>query len=383
MGIDTLMLGPFPTPGVAFITRAYRADAGVVISASHNAFQDNGIKFFTSEGYKFPDEWERKIENYVHHNTFDDSLPLDQELGRNTKIHDADGRYIEFCKATFPRKLSLRNLRIVIDCANGASYKVAPLVFKELDAEVFSYSCLPNGLNINLDCGSLHPAIIQKGVIDHRADVGIALDGDADRLIMVDENAQIIDGDTILGICAKDFKKKGLLKNDVVVSTVMCNLGFVKSMEEAGIRVVKSPVGDRYVIQRMIEEEAVLGGEQSGHMICLSHNTTGDGIVSALQVLGIMIETQSKLSDLAAGVKKYPQALLNIKVSSKPPLETLPKTQQAVKKAEGLLGEQGFVLLRYSGTEPILRITVQGPKQRQVNEVASDIAKCAQQEIGG
>jgi phosphoglucosamine mutase len=219
-------------------------------------------------------------------------------------------------------------------------------------------------------------------VIDHQADVGIALDGDADRLIMVDENSQIVDGDTILGICAKDFKKKGVLKNDVVVSTVMCNLGFVKSMEDAGIRVVKSPVGDRYVIQRMIEEGASLGGEQSGHMICLDHNTTGDGIVSALQVLRIMIETESKLSDLAASIKKYPQALLNVKIGSKPRLETLPKTNQAIKKAQELLGDQGFVLARYSGTEPILRITVQGPKQKQVHELASSIAKCVQEEIG-
>lgn len=382
MGIDTLMLGPFPTPGVAFITRAYRADAGVVISASHNAFQDNGIKFFSSEGFKFPDEWEAKIEKLVHLNQFEDALPQDDDIGKNSKIHDADGRYIEFCKATFPRKLSLRNLRIVLDCANGASYKVAPLVFKELDAQVYPYGCMPNGLNINENCGSLCPRSIQKEVIDHRADVGIALDGDADRVIMVDENAQLVDGDTILGICAKDLKKRGLLKNNKVVSTVMCNLGFIKSMQEADIEVIQSAVGDRYVIQDMLKHEANLGGEQSGHMICLDHNTTGDGIVSALQVLRIMIETESKLSDLAASIKRYPQVLINVKVSSKPQLNTLLETQKAIQMAEEQLGNNGAVLVRYSGTENILRVTVQGNKQKQVNQMADQIARTAQMEIG-
>ena len=381
MGIDTLMLGPFPTPGVAFITRAYRAHAGVVISASHNAFYDNGIKFFNSDGYKFPDNWERQVEQLVYLNDFQDSLPLDTEIGRNSKIHDADGRYIEFCKATFPRKLSLRNLKIVLDCANGASYKVAPLVFKELDAEVHLYGCAPNGLNINEDCGSLFPATIQKGVIDHHADVGIALDGDADRVILVDENAQIVDGDTILAVCARDFKKQGLLKNNKVISTVMCNLGFVKSMEESGIEVIKSAVGDRYVLQEMVSHHANLGGEQSGHMIFLDHNTTGDGIVSALQVLKIMIETDSKLSELASTVKRYPQSIVNVKVPQKPPIETLSETQKAILNAEHQLGDQGIVLVRYSGTESILRVTVQGAKQKQVSQLASLIAKTAQSEI--
>lgn len=383
MGVDTLMLGPFPTPGVAFITRAYRADAGVVISASHNHFVDNGIKFFDSEGFKFPDSWEREIEEMVHLNQYQDVLPPDAEIGRNSRIYDADGRYIEFCKATFPRKLSLRNLKIVLDCANGASYKVAPLVFRELDAELHLYGAAPNGLNINADCGSLHPATIQKGVIDHSADIGIALDGDADRVVLVDENAQIVDGDTILGICAKDMMKQGLLKNNLVIATVMSNLGFVKSMQEAGIDVVRSAVGDRYVIQEMLKSGAILGGEQSGHMICLDHNTTGDGIVSALQVLRIMIETESKLSDLAASIKRYPQTLLNVKVSSKPPLDSLVETQKLIQQAEEALGDNGFVLVRYSGTEPILRVTVQGPKQKQVHQLATAIAKSAQIEIGG
>ncbi|MGK5594732.1 MAG: phosphoglucosamine mutase [Parachlamydiaceae bacterium] len=382
MGVDTLMLGPFPTPGVAFITRAYRADAGIVISASHNPYYDNGIKFFSSEGFKFPDAWEREVEALVAHNQFDDALPQDADIGKNSKITDADGRYIEFCKATFPRRLSLKNLTLAIDCANGASYKVAPLVFRELDATVHLYGCNPNGLNINEQCGSLFPSNIQKAVIDMKADVGISFDGDADRVIMIDENAQIVDGDTILGICARDMKRKGILKNNTVVSTVMANLGFIKAMEEAGIEVVKSAVGDRYVIQEMLKYDANLGGEQSGHTIFLDHNTTGDGIVSALQVLRIMIESDSKLSDLAAWIKHFPQSLINVRVKNKPPLESLTATQKAIKDAEAILADSGFVLIRYSGTEPTIRVTVQGAKKKLVNALAQNIAQVIQQEIG-
>lgn len=382
MGVDTLMLGPFPTPGVAFLTRAYRADAGVVISASHNLFFDNGIKFFSSDGFKFPDSWEKQIEELVAIGEFQDALPADSDIGKNSKIHDADGRYIEFCKATFPRALSLKNLKVVLDCANGASYKVAPLVFRELDAEVHLYGVAPNGLNINQECGSLHLATIQKGLIDHHADIGIAFDGDADRVILVDENAQVVDGDILLGICARDLKKRGALKNNIVVSTVMSNLGMIKTLEESGIRVIQSAVGDRYVIQEMLKHDANLGGEQSGHTIFLDHNTTGDGIVAALQVMRIMIETDSKLSDLAASIKRYPQELINLSVPSKPPLEKLVQTQKTIKEAEILLGQEGHVLVRYSGTEPILRVFVQGPKHKQVSQIASSIARQAENEIG-
>ncbi|HRD55962.1 MAG TPA: phosphoglucosamine mutase, partial [Parachlamydiaceae bacterium] len=323
MGVDTFMLGPIPTPGVAFITKAYRADAGIMISASHNPYYDNGIKFFSSEGFKFSDSWEKEIEKLVEKNNFKDFLPADDEIGKNTKINDADGRYIEFIKATFPKKKSLKNLKIVLDCANGAGYKVAPLVFKELDAEVFIYGTSPNGLNINQACGSLHPELAQKAVIDHQADVGIALDGDADRVIMVDENAQIVDGDTILAICAKDMMQRGKLANQLVISTVMANFGFLKAMKDLGIQVICSAVGDRYVIKSMLENGAILGGEQSGHIIFSEQNPTGDGLVSALQVLRIMVETDSKLSDLASILEKYPQALINVKVSKKPELKTL------------------------------------------------------------
>lgn len=382
MGVDTLMVGPFPTPGVAFITRAYRADAGIVISASHNPFYDNGIKFFSSEGFKLPDQWEAEMEALVHKGNFDDCLPKDDDIGKNTKIHDADGRYIEFVKATFPRKLSLKNLTVVLDCANGASYRVAPLVFRELDATVHVYGNTPNGLNINDNCGSLHLETIQKAVIDHKADVGIALDGDADRVIMIDENAQIVDGDTILAICARDMMKRGLLRNNTVVSTVMANLGFIKSMEEAGIKVVRSPVGDRYVIQDMLKYDANLGGEQSGHMIFLDHNTTGDGLVSALQVLRIMIETESKLSDLAAVFKKYPQVCINVEVSSKPVLDSLKSVKDAIIEVETLLAGNGRVLVRYSGTENICRVMVEGPKLKQVQQLAQTIAASVINEIG-
>lgn len=382
MGIDTLMVGPFPTPGIAFITRAYRADAGIVISASHNPYYDNGIKFFSSEGYKFPDSWEQQMEEIIARNDFSDSLPPDNDIGKNSKINDADGRYIEFVKATFPRKQTLRNLKVVLDCANGAGYKVAPLVFRELDAEVFVYGNTPNGLNINDGCGSLHPEMVQKGVIDHHADVGIALDGDADRVIMVDENAQILDGDTILAICARDMMRKGLLRNNKVVSTVMSNFGFVKGMEDLGIEVIKSQVGDRYVIQDMIKHDANLGGEQSGHLIFLDHNTTGDGLVSALQVLRIMIETDSKLSDLASVVKRYPQACVNVKVSSKPPLDKLITVQDAISQVEEHLADSGRVLVRYSGTEDICRVMVEGPNLKKVNQMANSIAGAVEKEIG-
>ena len=329
-----------------------------------------------------PDTWEEEIESLVVQNDFRDCLPEDYDLGRNTKIIDADGRYIEFVKATFPRGQSLKNLSIVLDCANGAGYKVAPLVFRELDAKVYSYGVHPDGLNINQNCGSLHPGTVQKGIIEHRADVGIALDGDADRVVMVDENAQIIDGDTILAICARDMFKRKLLKNNRVVGTIMSNLGFIKAMENLGISVIKSQVGDRYVIQDMLLHDANLGGEQSGHVIFLDHNTTGDGLVCALQVLRIMIETDAKLSDLASFVQRYPQTCVNVKVASKPPLESLGKVREAIENVESLLGNTGRILVRYSGTENICRVMVEGAKYKQVIQLAQGVAASIHEAIG-
>lgn len=382
MGIDTLMVGPLPTPGVAFITRAYRADAGIVISASHNPYYDNGIKFFSSEGFKLPDSLEKQIEEIVLKGDFQDCLPHDNQIGKNTKISDADGRYIEFVKGTFSRRLSLKNLKIALDCAHGAAWRVAPLIFQELDARVFVMGNAPNGLNINYQCGSLHPETVQKAVIEHGADIGIALDGDADRVILVDENAQIVDGDTILAICAYDLKRQGRLSQNSVVGTVMSNFGFVKAMEKLGITVIRSSVGDRYVIQEMLKHDVNLGGEQSGHLIFLDYNTTGDGLVAALQVLRIMIETESKLSDLARIVEKYPQALINVPVKNKPAFEEMPRLTKAIAFVETSLGDQGRVLVRYSGTENICRVMVEGPRQKQAAEMGETIASVIRKEIG-
>lgn len=381
MGVDTLMLGPLPTPAVAFITRAYRADAGIVISASHNPYHDNGIKIFTSDGMKLPDEVEGEIERMIAQGDFAD-MPPDHELGRNKRIEDAGGRYIEFVKATFPKGRTLKGMKIFLDCANGAAHRVAPLVFWELDAHVVVKNNEPNGININDHCGSLHPSLIQKGVIEHQADVGIALDGDADRLIMVDEKGHIVDGDTILAICAHDLKRRDQLKNNRVVATVMSNYGVVKFLESLGIEVFLSKVGDRYVIQDMLQNKAFLGGEQSGHLIFLDHNTTGDGLVSALQVLKIMIESESTLSDLASCVKKFPQVLINIPVKKKPPLEKVPGLQRAIKEVESDLADHGRVLVRYSGTEDLCRVMVEGPKKHQVDTLAQSIVKVIEKEIG-
>ena len=381
MGVDTLMLGPLPTPAVAFITRAYRADAGIVISASHNPFYDNGIKIFTSDGMKLPDDVEHEMEKMISENNFDE-LPLDKEVGRNKRIEDAGGRYIEFVKATFPKGKTLKGMKIFLDCANGAAHRVAPLAFWELDAELVVVHNEPNGININQMCGSLYASVIQKGVIESQANVGIALDGDGDRLIMVDEKGHIVDGDTILAICAHDLKRRDNLKNNLVVATVMSNYGVIKYMESLGIEVVTSQVGDRYVIQEMLNRKAYLGGEQSGHLIFLDHNTTGDGIVSALQVLRIMMESESTLSDLASCVKKFPQTLINVTVSKKPPLDQISGLSKAIKDVEDELAGQGRVLIRYSGTELLCRVMVEGPKKHQIDELAKKLSKKIEKAIG-
>lgn len=382
MGADTLMVGPLPTPGVAFITRAYRATAGIVISASHNPYYDNGIKIFNAEGFKLSDTIEEEIEYLAMKNHFEDALPIDSEVGRNKRIEDADGRYIEHLKATFPKGKNLKGLKVFLDCANGAAHRVAPLVFWELDAEIFVVGSEPNGLNINEGYGSLHPQVVQKGVVERKADVGIAIDGDGDRVILVDEKGHIVDGDTILAICAYDLKRRDSLKNDRVVGTVMTNFGVVRFMKSHGIEVITAKVGDRYVIQDMLSNKAFLGGEQSGHLIFLDHNTTGDGLVSALQVLKIMRENEAKLSDLAAQITKLPQVLLNIAVKRKPPLASLRKVQKAIRDVEKALGDEGRVLVRYSGTEKLCRVMIEGPKKTQIEKMAEKIASELRQEIG-
>ena len=381
MGIETLMLGPIPTPGVAFITRAYRADAGIMISASHNPYRDNGIKIFSSDGFKIGQAVEERIEAMIVSKSFG-KLPDDHAVGKNKHVRDATGRYIEYAKATFPKGRTLKGLRIVLDCAHGATYRVAPSVFEELDAEVICYGCEPSGCNINEGCGALWPSTIQKAVIEHEADVGIALDGDGDRLIMVDEKGHIVDGDMLLSICASDLKKRQALPENRVVATVMTNFVVLRYLESQGIQVTISPVGDRHVLQHMLETQAVLGGEQSGHMIFLDYNTTGDGIVSALQVLRIMIESESTLSDLTACIVKSPQALINVPVTKKVPLETLTNVQGVLQEVKEILGDSGRILLRYSGTENICRVMVEGTKKHQVDSLAKTIVDVVEAEIG-
>lgn len=382
MGVDTLMVGPFPTPGIAFITRAYRADAGIMISASHNPYYDNGIKIFNGEGFKLVDHLEHEMEELITKNNFDKYLPKDAEVGKNRRIQDADGRYVEFVKATFPKGKTLKGLKIVLDCANGAAHRIAPLVFQELDAEVFVYGNEPNGTNINEKCGSLHPEFIQAKVLEHQADIGIALDGDADRVIMVDEKGEIVDGDTILAISALSLKKQNKLKNGKVVATVMTNLAIIKFLESLDIKVFVSKVGDRYVIQDMLTHGALLGGEQSGHLIFLDHNTTGDGMVTAMQILRIMLEDGTKLSKLSSLVKKYPQTLLNIRVKEKPPIDDLKDVKKAIKSVEKVLGGDGRVLVRYSGTENLCRVMVEGPKKALINKLAQEIGIEIKKTIG-
>ncbi len=375
MGIDTLMVGPFPTPAVAFITRALRADAGIVISASHNGYRDNGIKLFSSDGYKWPDALQSELESLVRRNDFAGDLPDDDEIGRNFRISDADGRYVEFAKAAFPKHLSLKGIKLVLDCANGAAHRIAPLVFRELDAEVIAHCTAPNGLNINAACGSLYPEVIQKAVIEAKADVGIALDGDADRIVMVDEHAQVIDGDTLLAICALDMKKRGVLHRDALVATQMSNLGFLEAMGKIGIQVCQVPVGDRHVIQKMRDEGYRLGGEPSGHLIFFEHNTTSDGIVTALQVLRIMIESSSRLSELATVMKRFPQVVKNVPVGDKPPLESLPGFSAMRAKAQNRLGKSGRILVRYSGTENVCRVMVEAPQFQLAEQLAQKLAQ--------
>ncbi len=382
MGVDALLLGPLPTPAVAFITRSLRADAGVMLSASHNPYMDNGIKFFSNDGFKLPDELERQMEAFIASGELDDIRPTAAEVGKAYRIDDALGRYIEFIKNSFPKGMTLDGLKIVLDVANGAPYKVAPRIFTELGAQVIVYSDKPNGMNINDRCGALYPEVVRKGVIDHRADVGISLDGDGDRCIMADDDATVVDGDHVLAIAALDLKAKGLLANNAIAVTVMSNLGLFRAMDEASITVHRTKVGDRYVINAMVKEGLNLGGEQSGHVIFSDYTTTGDGLITALQILRIMRETGRKLSDLRRVMQRYPQALVNVAVRDKPPIETLEGVQETVRGIEQALGEEGRVLVRYSGTEYVARIMVEGREEREVKAHAERIGDAFRAALG-
>lgn len=374
LGVDVLIIGPLPTPGVAYITRSLRADAGIVLSASHNPYEDNGIKFFRHDGYKLDDSIEARIERLVFSGEIENVRPTAGKIGKAFRIDDALGRYVEFAKQSFPRGRTLESLKIALDCANGAAYKASPHILRELGADVIVAHNAPNGTNINADCGSTHPHEIQRLVRETGAHVGITHDGDADRALLCDENGEVVDGDEIMAIAALDFLKAGRLHHDTLVATIMSNFGLDETLQAAGGKVLRTKVGDRYVIEAMMRDGLNVGGEQSGHMIFSDYATTGDGIVSALQVLRIMIETGQPLSELKKVLKKYPQAQRNLKVKEKPPLEELTVVQRLLTETEKALDGRGRVLLRYSGTEPKIRLLIEGREEDLINSHADRIA---------
>jgi phosphoglucosamine mutase len=373
MGADVMLCGPLPTPGIAFITSSMRADAGVVISASHNPYQDNGIKVFARDGFKLPDEVELEIERLMT-SDLERLRPGPADIGKATRIEDAVGRYVVFLKATFPKDRTLDGVRIVVDCAHGAGYRVAPLVFAELGAHVTAVGVDPDGKNINEAVGALHPEKMCELVRHHRADIGIALDGDADRVIICDEKGEVVDGDAIMALCATRMLKRGTLRKSTLVTTVMSNIGLERAVTGAGGRVIRTQVGDRYVVEEMKRGGYCFGGEQSGHLIFLDHATTGDGIVAALNVLSIMIEESRPLSELSRVMTRSPQVLVNVKVGEKRPIEALPTVTALVERVERELGSDGRVLVRYSGTEPKARVMVEGPDETRIAGYAREIA---------
>lgn len=382
LGADVLLIGPLPTPGVAYITRSLRADAGIVLSASHNPYEDNGIKFFRHDGYKLDDEIEARIENLVFSGEIESIRPTAGKIGRATRIDDALGRYVEYAKQSFPKGLKLEGMRVAIDVGNGAAYKSSPCILRELGAELIVAHNTPNGRNINRECGSTHPEEIQRIVKETRADVGISHDGDADRVLLCDEKGEVVDGDEIMAIAALDFMKAGRLAQNTLVATVMSNFGLNETLESNGGKVLRTKVGDRYVIEAMMKQDLNVGGEQSGHMIFRDFSTTGDGIVSALQILRIMAETGTPLSKLKECLKKYPQAQRNLRVREKKPLEQLPKVLELVQKTEKELEGAGRVLLRYSGTEPKIRLLIEGRDGDKINAQADRIQELVLAEIG-
>lgn len=377
-GIDAVMVGVLPTPAVAFLTKSLRADAGVVISASHNPYYDNGIKFFDANGQKLPDVTEIEIERMIENN----EPSVDSEnIGRATRIETAIGRYVEFVKNTFPKAIDLKGLKIVLDCANGAAYRVGPLALSELGAELILINVKPDGMNINDQCGAVHPESMVSAVKKHDADVGISFDGDADRVVFADENGEILDGDKIMGVCAIEMMKSGDLRNNTIVATVMSNLGFEHSMNKNGVKLIRSQVGDRYVMEDMIKHGCNLGGEQSGHLIFSDLNTTGDGLISSMQLLSVMVNSGKTLSELCSFIETYPQVLKNVAVKSKISLEKLDNTTKLISKIEKELGSGGRVLVRYSGTETKLRIMTEGQDKAAIVAFADEIAACAISEI--
>lgn len=378
-GTDIQLIGPMPTPGLAYLTRTLRADLGIMISASHNPFHDNGIKFFSGHGFKLPDATELMIEEYLAQPM--QTVPSHQ-LGKASRLSDAVGRYIEFCKASVPYLTDLSGLKIVVDCANGATYHVAPNVLRELGAHVIPINNKPDGLNINEQCGSLHPESLQQAVLAHEADVGVALDGDGDRVIMVDHKGEVLDGDEILYIIAREHFVHARLKGGVV-GTVMSNLGLEQALRTLGIEFIRAQVGDRYVLEKLQQQGWTLGGESSGHIICLDVTTTGDGIIAALQVLYAMTTSGRGLHELKSQMHKYPQIIRNISVNQKvDDMLSIPSISDAVQAVQVELGQQGRVLLRYSGTEPVVRVMVEGQEKNQVTRLVDELTQVVSSALG-
>ncbi len=373
MGVDILLVGPLPTPGISFITTSMRADAGVVISASHNPFQDNGIKLFGPDGYKLADEKELEIEDLIFSQKMEALRPVADEVGKAARIDDVRGRYIVFLKNTFPKEYTLDGFRIVLDCANGATYRVAPYVFEELGAKVTTLSADPDGENINKGCGALYPERMAQKVKETGSDIGLAFDGDGDRLIVCDEKGEIVDGDHIMAICAQDLMKRRKLKKKTLVTTVMSNMGLEVSMADMGGKMVRTAVGDRYVVECMRKEGYSFGGEQSGHLVFLDHNTTGDGILAGLQLLSVMKKHGKPISELAGIMESFPQVLKNVKTSTRLSVTEIPKFASTQRKLEEKLDGKGRILVRPSGTEPVIRVMVEGENDTLINDVADEL----------
>ena len=382
MGGYAYLVGVLPTPGIAFVTQSMRADAGIVISASHNPYQDNGIKIFSGNGFKLSDDEEEEIEKLILGNKLPEMVPPVREMGQAYRLEDVHGRYIVFLKNTFPRNLTMEGIKIVLDTANGATYKIAPDTFFELGANIEVIHNTPNGLNINDHCGSQHTQDLKKQVVKSKADIGLAFDGDGDRLIAVDEKGREISGDQVLIICARRLKQEGKLKNDLLVSTVMSNLGLKVACKKYGIKHHASKVGDRYVLEDMARLEGIIGGEEAGHMIFLEHHTTGDGIISAIQLIAAMVEMDKPLSELSKMMEIFPQKLINVDVKSKPDISTLPKVPEVIKQVESKLGDNGRVLVRYSGTQNMCRVMVEGPTQELTEKYCKQIAEVIKKTIG-
>jgi phosphoglucosamine mutase len=381
LGVDVMLTGPLPTPAIAYLSKSMRADAGVMISASHNPFEDNGFKLFANDGFKLPDSVETHIETLMEPGAVDDRLVYGETIGKAFRMEDAGGRYITHVKHVLPTEYELDGLRVVVDCANGAAYKIAPKVFEELGADVIRTGVEPDGTNINAGVGAMHPEHLSHVVREYRADFGLALDGDADRAVVCDHRGQLVDGDVLLAIVGRDLARRGLLRGNAVVATVMSNIGLERSLAQVGIGLHRTPVGDRYVVETMREHGCNLGGEQSGHVVCLDHSTTGDGLVSALLLLAVMVREQKPLADLAKVMTSYPQVSRSFAVAKKIPLAELPKLQAAIAGVEQQLGDEGRVLVRYSGTESKLRVMVEGTDQRALEAAVDEIAELALTEI--